>query len=82
MRDGWYSLGKNKEGEWQLMNRAFEPKNGDVNLYTGVGRNFPIESTRAYTLTQNKSSTIDAEPLPADKHLDGTPIDQQRANSD
>ncbi len=89
IRDGWYSLGEVKDkdgvgtGSLKLINRAFEPANGAKNLYTGKGREFPKNSgLRAYNLSQKKSTSLKAEPLTTQKHIDGSPIEDGRTDND
>ncbi|OQX97422.1 MAG: hypothetical protein B6I24_08910 [Bacteroidetes bacterium 4572_128] len=67
-RDGWYSRGIIDEGfffdDVQLTNRHFEPRDGDVNLYSTIPLEYPPDSDlEAYTLTQCGKRGLEAEPI-------------------
>lgn len=84
-RDAWYNRGKNSQGKYVIMNRAFVPSNYKQNLY-GLRwiPNYPIQykifasGLDAYIFTRFGSNKIPAKPLPYDKKLDGTDIDYPR----
>jgi RHS repeat-associated protein len=82
-RDSWYSRGSSSAGKFDLINRHFEPQDANANLYTGERYNYPVGTDlKAYMLSQNGSSTLNAQPhtKAQETHLDGKPIDEARPN--
>ncbi|OQP49821.1 hypothetical protein A4H97_28460 [Niastella yeongjuensis] len=82
-RDSWYSRGSNSSGEYELINRHFEPADGNKNLYTGERRRFPPDTDlRGYRLNQKGSATLNAQPHTKEQetYLGGSPIDEARTN--
>ncbi len=79
-RDAWYSRGTNSEGT-HLVNRAFEPKDGNKNLYGTVPLNYP-SGFSAYALRRQGNANLEAEPFTKDMntYLNGEPIDDAREN--
>jgi hypothetical protein len=84
-RDAWYNRGKNSNGKYVIMNRAFIPSNYKQNLY-GLRwiPNYPTKfkivasGLDAYIFTRFGSNKIPAKPLPYNKNLDGSDIDDPR----
>jgi hypothetical protein len=86
-RDAWYSRGRMETGFWlwkgtdyPLVNRAFEPADGNKNLYTGQALQYPTAGLDAYALRRFGSERIPATPFTnsMNTYLDGTPIDGAR----
>lgn len=83
-RDAWWYLGE-KEDEVHLLNRTFEPKFSDKNLYLTEEIHFPSkapDNCRGYFLMQNKSRSIDAEPFEIDSDINGQKIGDQRSEKE
>jgi RHS repeat-associated protein len=81
-RDAWYSRGEDNAGNTLLVNREFEPKDGDKNLYTGVPLNYPNDELQALTLEQAGKGCVPAESQTKEMntYIDGTPIDDARTD--
>ncbi len=87
-RDAWYSRGKSYDSPWyssasneyELTNRAFEPANGNVNLYTGSVKPYPTSDLFAYELTQRGDKKLNAVPFTTEQntYLNGDLIDGNR----
>lgn len=85
-RDAWYSLGKNKEGKYQLLNRAFIPDNYERNLfglkwipsYPNISATYARSNMDAFIFTRFGNRKIPAKPLFIQKRLDGTRIDSPK----
>lgn len=84
-RDAWYNLGKNKNGEYKLLNRAFVPANWKQNLYgvfwipsyPNVAR-YLKSGMDAFVFTRFGKRKIPAKPLETQKTVDGKHIDSPR----
>jgi hypothetical protein len=82
-RDSWYSRGQNSSGQYELINRHFEPADANKNLFTGERYNYPPGTKlSAYKLTQYGSTTLNAQAHTAEQEtfLDGKPINEARTN--
>lgn len=87
-RDAWYSLGKNKEGKYELLNRAFIPDNYNRNLYglhwipsyPNISARFVRSNMDAFIFTRYGNRKIPSKPLRTQKRLDSTSIDSPRAD--
>ncbi|MCT6870162.1 hypothetical protein [Apibacter sp.] len=79
-RDAWYYLGE-KNGKAHLLNRTFEPLDGNKNLYYTEEVKFPSKAPndcKGYFLMQNKSRTIKAEPFETQIDINGISIGDKR----
>lgn len=82
-RDAWYYLGEKADNAY-LLNRTFEPKIAENNIYLTEESHFPPlapDYIKGYTLLQNGSSTIQAEPLEKQTDINGKPIKDKRINN-
>jgi|GEM_PF-598120 len=85
-RDAWQKIGTVGKN-YHLLNRAFEPKNEDKNIYKAKHSFVPSQyggsvKINAFELTLNGSSRIPAEPILTNTKLDGTPINHPRVKLD
>ena len=85
-RESWYSRGSTETGflwwkgtDYSLTNRAFEPANGNENLYTGQATQYPT-GFDAYALRRHGNEGLPATPFTnsMNTYLDGTPINKPR----
>lgn len=85
-RDSWWYLGLLKDGKkYKLLNRTFEPKEGDVNLFNTEEIHFPSKAPsdcKGYFLMQNKSRNINAEPFETTLDVNGRVIEENRVTAD
>lgn len=86
-RDGWYNLGKNKDGKYELLNRAFVPANWNQNLYGAYWipsyPNFAKafrSGLDAFIFTRFGKRKIPAQPLRTQKMLNGKDIESSRTD--
>jgi RHS repeat-associated protein len=78
-RDGWYSRGKDDNGVYQLLNRAFRPADPEKNLYGAEWLpSYPCCDIDAFRLQRFGENELPAKPLANQTRLDGTPIDDAR----
>ncbi|MBW8523115.1 hypothetical protein K0U91_00475 [Chryseobacterium chendengshani] len=85
-RDAWYSLGKNKDGKYELLNRAFVPDNYERNLYglhwipsyPNISARYVRSDMDAFIFTRFGSRKIPAKQLRTQTRLDGKNIDSPR----
>jgi hypothetical protein len=87
-RDAWYSRGSVETGflfwkgnDYILTNRAFEPADGNQNLYTGQALQYP-QGIDAFALRRHGSERIPATPFTnsMNTYLNGEPINQPRTD--
>jgi hypothetical protein len=84
-RDAWYNLGKNKNGEYKLLNRAFVPENWSQNLYSVFWiPSYPNQikvaksGMDAFIFTRFGDRKIPAKPLKTQFKSNGEKIDDFR----
>lgn len=85
-RDAWYSLGKNKDGKYELLNRAFVPDSYERNLfglkwipsYPNISATYARSDMDAFIFTRFGERKIPAKPLRTQKRLDGNSIASPR----
>jgi ASC-1-like (ASCH) protein len=84
-RDAWYNLGKNKNGEYQLLNRAFVPEKWSQNLYSVFWiPSYPNQlkvaksGMDAFIFTRFGERKIPAKPLKTQFKSNGEKIDDFR----
>ena len=84
-RDAWYNLGKNKNGEYKLLNRAFVPENWTQNLYSVFWiPSYPNQlkvaksGMDAFIFTRFGERKIPAKPLKTQFKSNGEKIDDFR----
>ncbi|ENA1795670.1 hypothetical protein ABF176_002517 [Flavobacterium psychrophilum] len=85
-RDAWQKIGEVGKN-YHLLNRAFEPKNENENVYKAKHSFVPSQygglvKIDAFELTLDGSSKIPAEPILRNTKLDGTPINHPRIKLD
>jgi hypothetical protein len=84
-RNAWYNLGKNKNGEYKLLNRAFVPENWSQNLYSVFWiPSYPNQikvaksGMDAFIFTRFGDRKIPAKPLKTQFKSNGEKIDDFR----
>jgi len=83
-RDGWQKIGEVDKDTYYFLNRAFEPKDANDNIYNAMDYVYPNQikgwiQFPAFKLSRNKSVSLPAEPLERNTELDGkTPIHDDR----
>ena len=85
-RDAWYNLGKNNNGKYELLNRAFIPADYSRNLYglfwiasyPNISARFARSNLDAFIFTRFGQRKIPAKPLITQEKLDGTSITSPR----
>ncbi|WP_291887250.1 hypothetical protein [Chryseobacterium sp.] len=84
-RDAWYNLGKNENKKYELLNRAFVPKDWAQNLYgvywiPSYPNQFKVARSGldAFIFTRYGNRKIPAQPLKTQKLLNGKSIEHPR----
>jgi hypothetical protein len=83
-RDAWWYLGI-KNHKYHLLNRTFEPLDGNINLYLTEEIHFPSKAPdecRGYFLKQKNQRVLNAEPFETDVDLENKEIGDNRNKKD
>lgn len=89
-RDAWYSLGKDKNNKYRLLNRAFIPADYSKNLYglywissyPNISARYASSGLDAFIFTRYGQRRIPAKPLRTSTKIDGSSITSPRADPD